>query len=92
MSGLLCVLPPALQTLWGMLEELQFGEVPDYAALRAALLPAAPAVRSNKRVFGLSWPARGAPAGPAQLPQTGPQEPNGKRLRAAMAAGIMREE
>ena len=90
MSLLLCRLPPALQTMWGMLEELQFGEVPDYDAFRAALLPSLPAVR--KRTRDTTWPASGQPAGLAQLPQTGPQELNGKRLRAAMVASCLREE
>jgi len=90
MSRLLCRLPPAMQTMWGMLEELQFGEVPDYDAFRAALMPSAPAVR--KRALGATWPASGQPAGLAKLPETGPQEPNGKRLRAAIVAAHMREE
>lgn len=90
MSKLLCRLPPALQTMWGMLEELQFGEVPDYDAFRAALLPSLPAVR--KRTRGASWPATGEPAELAKLPQTGPQEPNGTRLRAAIVASSLREE
>ena len=90
MSALLCRLPPAMQTMWGMLEELQFGEVPDYDAFRAALLPSMPAVR--KRALGATWPASGAPAGHAKLPETGPQEPNGKRLRAAIVARHLREE
>ena len=93
MSGLLCKLPAAMQTMWGMIEELQFGEVPDYDAFRAALLPAMPAVR--KRALAppaASWPAAGAPAGLAKLAESGPEEPNGKRLRAAIVAGMLERE
>ena len=90
MSALLCRLPPVLQTMWGMIQALQFGEVPDYDAFRATLLPAAPAVRSKR---GTTWPAAGAPAGLANAPpKTGPEEPNGKRLRAAIAASMQHEE
>ena len=91
MSALLRRLPPVLQTMWGMIQALQFGEVPDYDALRATLLPAAPAVRSKRGTT--TWPAAGAPAGLANaLPKTGPEEPNGKRPRAAIAASMQHEE
>ena len=88
MSLLLRRLPPVMQTMWGMIEALQFGEVPDYDDFRATLLPAMPAVRTR----GAKWPAVGAPAGLAKAPTTGPTEPNGKRLRAAIAASMQREE
>ena len=90
MSLLLRRLPPVLQTMWGMIQELQFGEVPDYDAFRAMLVPATPAVRSKRST---TWPAVGAPAGLAKPPpKTGAEEPNGKRLRAAIAASLQHEE
>ncbi len=104
-SGFVARLPAQLRELWALLEQLEFGAVPDYVALRAALLPQRPVlsrgraplqltrVSGGKRCREEDEPSCVVPAATESVqPLTGPHEPNGKRLRAAMVTQMLREE
>ncbi len=98
-------LPAQLRELWALLEQLEFGVVPDYIALRAALLPQRPVLSRGRAPLQLTRVSGGkrcredeAPSSAAAAatesvqPLAGPHEPNGKRLRAMMVTQMLREE
>jgi hypothetical protein len=101
-SAFVGALPPPALALWHAVDALPFEGLPNYEALRAALAPqpptccvhrggaAAAAVCGVKRAREDAAALSVAEEDVAGLPAvTGPEEPRGKRLRAAMAADVI---
>jgi hypothetical protein len=99
-DAFVAALPPPLRALWDMVDALEFNALPNYEALRGALALQQPCVHpggGTKRAREEAAPppalsaadAAAAAAASAAEPVTGPEEPRGKRLRAAMAADMI---
>jgi hypothetical protein len=85
-------LPRPLCQLWHALEQLRFGEAPDYDALRALLAPAVPKLAPAPAASAAARKRGREAAAPAASVAGGPDDPAGKRLRAAMVQAILRRE
>ncbi len=102
-SAFVSALPPPALALWHAVDALPFDGLPNYEALRATLAPQPPACcvhrggaaaasvcgvkRAREEAAALSVAEEAVEALPAAV--TGPEEPRGKRLRAAMAADVI---